>query len=224
MTQKERYQRLLEYFLHTQPDPSTELQHTNPYELLVAVVLSAQCTDKRVNMITPVFFQRFPDLKSLANANPSDVLEVIKSCSYPNSKTKHLIEIARRLITDYQGNIPSDPEELQKLPGIGRKTANVIISVAFGKPALAVDTHVHRVSARIGLTRNARTPLETEKQLTRYIPQEYLSRAHHWLILHGRYVCTARKPRCTECGLKEICRYFHQQVKKSAVFNTSRST
>jgi endonuclease-3 len=208
MRKEERFRLVLDYFLEHKPLAETELQYHDPYELVVAVILSAQCTDKRVNMITPGFFLRFPDATSLASADPAAVFELIRSCSYPNNKTKNLIGMARALVEQYQGVLPSDVDEMQKLPGIGRKTANVLASVIFNQPALAVDTHVFRVSARIGLTTGAKTPLQTEQQLVSHIPEHLRSVAHHWLILHGRYVCTARKPKCPECGLKAVCRYY----------------
>ncbi|HQN98620.1 MAG TPA: endonuclease III, partial [Bacteroidales bacterium] len=184
-----------------------------PYELIVAVILSAQCTDKRVNQITPAFFERFPDAATLAKASHEEVFDLIKSCSYPNNKTKNLIGMAQTLIEEFNGQVPDNLHDLETLPGVGRKTANVILSVAFDKPAMPVDTHVHRVARRIGLVKNARTPLETEKQLTRYIPKHYLSKAHHWLILHGRYVCQARKPKCDICGIKDFCMYYQNLIK-----------
>lgn len=208
MTIKERYEKVLGWFEENNPFADTELEYTNPYELLVAVILSAQCTDVRVNMITPAFYDAFPDAKALAEASQQDVFELIKSCSYPNNKAKNLIGMARTLEQEFKGIVPSDINELQKLPGVGRKTANVIASVVFRKPAMAVDTHVFRVSARIGLTRGSKTPLETEKQLVRHIPEEKIHRAHHWLILHGRYVCQARKPKCNACGIRPYCRYY----------------
>jgi len=204
----ERYDRVISWFKVNRPVAETELRHENPYQLMVAVILSAQCTDKRVNLITPAFYDRFPTLESLAAARQEDVLELIRSCSYPNNKAGHLIHASQAILDNFQGKIPEEVNELMSIPGIGRKTANVIASVAFNKQALAVDTHVHRVSARIGLTRKARTPLETEQQLTAHIPADLHSIAHHWLILHGRYVCVARKPHCSECGLTDCCRYF----------------
>jgi len=195
------------------PEASTELLYQTPYELIVAVVLSAQCTDKRVNQITPAFFERFPDAATLAKASHEEVFDLIKSCSYPNNKTKNLIGMAQTLIEEFNGQVPDNLHDLETLPGVGRKTANVILSVAFDKPAMPVDTHVHRVARRIGLVKNARTPLETEKQLTRYIPKHYLSKAHHWLILHGRYVCQARKPKCDICGIKDFCMYYQNLIK-----------
>lgn len=208
MRKADRYNELIKYFLEHQPYADTELIYTDPYELIVAVILSAQCTDKRVNMITPAFFKRFPTPEILSNATPEDVFEIIKSCSYPNNKAKNLIGMAKMLTTAYGGILPSDPLELQKLPGVGRKTANVLVSVIFKKPAMAVDTHVFRVSARIGLTTNARTPLQAELQLIKYIPEKLIPLAHHWLILHGRYICIARNPKCSECGLTSFCKYY----------------
>lgn len=208
MTQKEQYRRFIEWFTTHMPDAATELTYTDPYSLLVAVILSAQCTDKRVNMITPAFFRRFPDPASLAAASPDEVFDLIKSCSYPNNKTKNLLGMARTLMTEFDGMVPDTVDALQRLPGVGRKTANVVASVVYHKPAMAVDTHVFRVAARIGLTRNAKTPLEAEKQLVQHIAEHHIPDAHHWLILHGRYVCTARKPKCAECGLQDICSHY----------------
>ena len=207
MTKEERFKKFIDYFSINMPIAKTELLYETPYELLVAVILSAQCTDKRVNIITPIFFKQFPNPETLANANISDVYNVIKSCTYPNNKAKNLVGMANGLLQMFNGEIPSDIEKLQQLPGVGRKTANVIASVWFNKPALAVDTHVFRVAARIGLSVNAKTPLETEKQLTAYIPDDLIPIAHHWLILHGRYVCVARKPKCNICGLANFCDY-----------------
>jgi len=208
MDKKERFRRVIEYFSSVMPIAETELHYNDPYQLTVAVILSAQCTDKRVNMITPAFFKRFPTIQLLANASTEDVFPLIQSCSYPNNKTKHLIGMAQTVINHYHGKIPSEPEELQKIPGIGRKTANVIASVIFQKPVLAVDTHVFRVAARLGLSYRAKNPIQTEKQLVKYIPEALIPKAHHWLILHGRYVCQARKPKCNECGLTDICLYY----------------
>lgn len=216
MTTDERYRRFIAWFSENMPQAETELVYSNPYELLVAVILSAQCTDKRVNLITPAFFRRFPDANTLASASQDEVYEIIKSCSYPNNKAKNLIGMARTLMEKFGGVVPEDVEQLQRLPGVGRKTANVIASVVFRKPAMAVDTHVFRVAARIGLTRNAKTPLEAEKQLVKHIPEKYIPDAHHWLILHGRYVCIARKPRCETCGIKDFCNYFQKQKKTTA--------
>ncbi len=208
MTIQERYRQVLAWFEEHNPLADTELEYDNPYELLVAVILSAQCTDQRVNLITPAFYSAFPDAQALAGATQEDVFALIKSCSYPNNKAKNLLGMARKLVSEFDGVVPSDVDELQRLPGVGRKTANVIASVVYKKPAMAVDTHVFRVSARIGLTRHARTPLETEKQLVKHIPEEKIHRAHHWLILHGRYVCQARKPRCEACGIRDWCRHY----------------
>ena len=207
MRLKDRYTAIISWFRENMPVAETELEYTNPYELMVAVILSAQCTDKRVNLITPNFFRRFPTIESLAVASQEDVFEIIRSCSYPNNKAGHLLKASRMVVDRFGGQLPQEIEELMTIPGIGRKTANVIASVAFRKQALAVDTHVHRVSARLGLTRGARTPLETEKQLTSHIDPELYGIAHHWLILHGRYVCQARKPKCPECGLRTFCAY-----------------
>ena len=208
MTKKERYKKVIEYFQENMPVAETELDYNNPYELLVAVILSAQCTDKRVNIITVDFFKRFPDTESLSAADKEEVFEYIKSCSYPNNKAKHLVGMAKMLFEDFNNIMPSDIDELQKLPGVGRKTANVIASVIFNKPTMAVDTHVFRVSERIGLTTGSKTPLSTEKELVKNIPEELIPFAHHWLILHGRYVCKAKKPDCKNCGLKEICKFY----------------
>ncbi len=207
----ERYKAVIGYFEKAMPVAVTELDYLSPYQLLVAVILSAQCTDKRVNMITPPFFEVFPDAESLSHASVDQVFELIKSCSYPNNKAKNLLGMAQVLINDFKGIVPSDIDELQKLPGVGRKTANVITSVVFNLPAMAVDTHVFRVSNRIGLTINSKTPLATEKQLVKYIPRDKLAIAHHWLILHGRYVCIARKPKCQECGIQEFCSFYRNQ-------------
>jgi endonuclease-3 len=213
MKKKERFEKVIEYFSKAMPVAETELEYTDPYELIVAVILSAQCTDKRVNLITPPFFREFPDAPSLAKADQNQVFELIKSCSYPNNKAKHLLGMARMLEEEFKGVVPDTMEELQKLPGVGRKTANVILSVAFQKPAMAVDTHVFRVSARIGLTSRARNPYETEMQLIRHIPEEKIPLAHHWLILHGRYVCTARNPKCDECGIAPLCKFVDKKKK-----------
>lgn len=212
---KDRYKAVINYFESAMPIAETELVYKSPYQLLVAVILSAQCTDKRVNIITPPFYDVFPDAESLSIASEEQVFELIKSCSYPNNKAKNLIGMARTLVNEFKGVVPSDIDELQKMPGVGRKTANVIASVVFNLPAMAVDTHVFRVSNRIGLTANSRTPLATEKQLVKYIPESKLAIAHHWLILHGRYVCIARKTKCAECGLKEFCKYYQNPESKS---------
>ncbi len=211
MTKKELYSFVIDYFKKTMPVAETELNYKNPYELIVSVLLSAQCTDVRVNKITPAFFERFPDVFSLQKSNQQEVFEYIKSCSYPNNKAKHLVGMADILVEKFKGEVPDDIDELQKLPGIGRKSANVIASVVYNKPAIAVDTHVFRVSARIGLTKNAKTPLETENQLVKYIPEDLRAIAHHWLILHGRYVCKARTPLCQKCGLTSICEFYNKQ-------------
>lgn len=213
MDTKERFEKVIEYFSKAMPIAETELQYTNPYELLVAVILSAQCTDKRVNMITPDFYNRFPDIESLAKGEVDQVYQLIKSCSYPNNKAKHLLGMAIMLKEKFNKTVPNSMEELQQLPGVGRKTANVILSVAFQKPAMAVDTHVFRVAARLGLTSRAKNPYETEMQLIRHIPDEKIPLAHHWLILHGRYVCMARKPECNKCGLSHLCIYFEKKGK-----------
>lgn len=210
MTKKDRFEKIITYFQENMPVAETELQYTNPYELLVAVILSAQCTDKRVNVITPPFFERYPVAEVLAESSVEEVFTYIKSCSYPNNKSKSLVGMAKMLVNEFKSEVPSDIDELQKLPGVGRKTANVIASVVFNKPAMAVDTHVFRVSARLGLTTNSKTPLETEKQLVKHIPEELLAIAHHWLILHGRYVCLARKPKCEQCGLTGLCKAFEK--------------
>jgi endonuclease-3 len=207
MNKEELFKNVISYFQQSMPVAKSELTYASPYELLVAVILSAQCTDKRVNIITPDFFRKFPTADLLAKASQEEVLELIKSCTYPNNKTKNLINMAITLLAKFQGIVPDDVDALQELPGVGRKTANVIASVVYNKPALAVDTHVHRVAARIGLTNNAKTPLDTEKQLIKHIPENLIPIAHHWLILHGRYVCIARKPKCSECGLIHICKF-----------------
>lgn len=197
--------KVIEWFQQNMPVAETELHYHDPFQLLVAVILSAQCTDKRVNMITPALFKRFPTPGKMAEVEPEEVFEEIKSCSYPNNKAKNLVGMARMLLSDFQGTVPEEMDELIKLPGVGRKTANVILSVVFNKPAMAVDTHVFRISARLGLTVNSKTPEETERQLVKLFPPELLPVAHHWLILHGRYVCVARKPKCGECGLQPWC-------------------
>jgi endonuclease-3 len=210
MTRKQRYAAVIEYFLEFAPEAETELIYDNPFQLLVAVILSAQCTDKRVNMTTPFIFEKYPDPASLAAASFDDLFPLIKSISYPNNKTRHLIGMAQMLMADFGGEVPMTVPELIRLPGVGRKTANVITSVVDNQPNMAVDTHVVRVSARIGLTVNAKTPLQAEQQLIRYIPQNLIHRAHHWLILHGRYICIARNPKCAECGLQQVCKYYQQ--------------
>lgn len=211
MTKKERYTFVLNWFQEHTPEAETELIYDDPYQLLVAVILSAQCTDKRVNLTTPAIFRKYPGPELLAKAGFDEVFPLIKSISYPNNKAKHLIGMANMLVDKFDGQVPLTVNELVQLPGVGRKTANVITSVIDQQPNMAVDTHVFRVSARIGLTTNAKTPLATEKQLVRHIPQHMIHKAHHWLILHGRYVCVARNPRCGECGLRPACRYYQKQ-------------
>lgn len=213
MTKQERYTHILDYFKTHVPVAETELHYKNPYQLLVAVILSAQCTDKRVNLTTPALFEAFPDAEVLAASNSDTVFSYIRSISYPNNKAKHLVGMAKMLIKDYKGIVPSEIDDLVKLPGVGRKTANVIASVVYDKPTMAVDTHVFRVSARLGLTTNAKNPLQTEKQLIKFIPSELVPKAHHWLILHGRYTCLARTPKCSECPLSKWCKYYGQNKK-----------
>lgn len=215
MTKKERYDQVLHYFETHVGLAETELHYGNPFELLVAVSLSAQCTDKRVNLVTPELFKAYPVPEALAAATPEAVFGYIRSISYPNNKAKHLVGMAQMLVKDFGGQVPSEVDELVKLPGVGRKTANVIASVIFDKPAMAVDTHVFRVSNRIGLTTNAKNPLQSEKQLTTFIPEHLVPKAHHWLILHGRYVCLARKPKCGICGIRLYCKYFESLTKKA---------
>lgn len=214
MTKKERYGKVVEWFKQHIPVAETELHYTDPFQLLVAVILSAQCTDKRVNMTTPALFEAYPTPEAMAASQPEAIFEYIKSISYPNNKAKHLVGMAQMLVNEFNSTVPSDIKDLVRLPGVGRKTANVIAAVVFDKPAMPVDTHVFRVSNRIGLTTHSKTPLETEKTLVKYIPAELLSTAHHWLILHGRYVCTARNPKCEKCGLTAYCLYFNRQKTK----------
>lgn len=212
MTRKERYESFIEYFSINQPEVETELHYSNSFELLVAVVLSAQCTDKRINIVTPRLFADFPTAAHLAASHFDTLFPYIKSVSYPSNKTKHLLGLGKMLVEDFNSEIPSTIEALQKLPGVGRKTANVITSVIWNQPSMAVDTHVFRVSKRLGLvSQNAKTPLEVEKQLVRQLPEEVIPKAHHWLILHGRYVCLARKPKCESCNLIHFCRYFEKK-------------
>jgi len=211
MQKPELFDYVIRYFEATMPVAETELKYSNPFHLIVAVILSAQCTDKRVNMITPALLDRYPGPHQMGEAKPEEIYEYIKSCSYPNNKAKHLVGMARKLTELFDGKVPDDIDELQKLPGVGRKTANVIASVIYQKPTLAVDTHVFRVAARIGLSTKAKTPLATEKQLMKYIPEGLIPKAHHWLILHGRYTCLARKPKCEACGLTNVCNYFRQK-------------
>lgn len=211
MTIGERYNRTIEYFQKIFPTAETELNYSDPFELLVAVILSAQCTDKRVNMITPLLLEKYPNAESMAKARPEAIFEYIKSCTYPNNKSKHLKWMSQMLVSEFGGIVPSEPDLLQRLPGVGRKSAHVIASVIFRKPVMAVDTHVFRVSQRIGLVKNARTPLSAELQLTSHIPFEMMHEAHHWLILHGRYSCKARNPLCNKCGLSDFCNY-HRKI------------
>jgi len=218
MLKKERYTAFIDHFSNNMPIAETELQYESPFQLLVAVVLSAQCTDKRVNMTTPAIFEKFPTAAHLAATDFDELFPYIKSISYPNNKTKHLIGLGKMLTEQFDGEVPSTVDELVKLPGVGRKTANVITSVVWNQPNMAVDTHVFRVSKRLGLVnQNANTPLEVEKQLVKHIPKQHIHIAHHWLILHGRYVCLARKPKCTECTLTHFCRYFEKN--KDTILN-----
>lgn len=210
MTKQERYAKVLEYFEKNVGLAETELHYSNPYELLVAVILSAQCTDKRVNLTTPALFKDYPNAEALASANSDTIFTYIKSISYPNNKAKHLVNMAKMLVNDFHGVVPSEVDELVKMPGVGRKTANVIASVVYDKPTMAVDTHVFRVSNRIGLTTNAKNPLQSEKELVKFIPESLIPRAHHWLILHGRYTCLARAPKCEKCSLTSYCKYFQK--------------
>lgn len=215
MTKKERYKGIIDYFLENMPAPETELTYDSPYQLLVAVILSAQCTDKRVNLVTPKLFERFPTAEDLMLSSADEVFEYIRSVSYPNNKAKHLVGMAKMLVNDYGSEVPATIEELVKMPGVGRKTANVIVSVIYNQPAMAVDTHVFRVSHRMGLVpKTATTPLAVEKELVKYIPQDLIPKAHHWLILHGRYVCLARTPQCSKCSLTAYCKYFETLTKK----------
>jgi endonuclease-3 len=217
MNKKERFEQLIAYFQQAMPIAETELAYKNPFELLVAVILSAQCTDKRVNMITPELLRRFPTPEKMAEVDAAEIFDYIRSCSYPNNKAKHLVGMARMLVADFGGQVPDDIDDLQKLPGVGRKTANVIASVVFNRPTMAVDTHVFRVAERIGLSKDSKTPRETERQLVEYFPEELLPLAHHWLILHGRYTCLARTPQCGKCGLTDICHFFQKQNTKKVV-------
>ena len=215
MTRTERFKAVIDYFSVTRPEAETELVFANTYELLVAVILSAQCTDKRVNMTTPALFSIYPTVAKLSKASYDDVFAIIKSISFPGNKSRHLIGMAEMVMKDFKGEIPMNVDDLVKLPGVGRKTANVITSVIDKQPNMAVDTHVFRVSARIGLTLNAKNPLQAELQLVKYIPTELVHKFHHWLILHGRYICLARNPKCAECGLKPVCKYYLTVVSKS---------
>ena len=211
MTKKERYQFVINYFVLNSPDAKTELIYDNPYHLIVAVILSAQCTDKRVNMTTPAIFEKYPDIESLSQASVEELFPLIKSISYPNNKTNHLVGMAKMVMNEFNGKIPMTVDELMKLPGVGRKTANVITSVVDNQPNMAVDTHVFRVSNRIGLVK-AKTPLEVEKQLVKNLPKDLIHIAHHWLILHGRYICVARSPKCGICGLRPACQYYKKVI------------
>ena len=211
MTTKQRFEHILGWFETHMPVAESELVYRNPYELLVAVMLSAQCTDKRVNMVTPALFEAYPTAQALAQATEDEVFEYVKSVSYPRSKAQHLVQMAQRLVTAYGGEVPDSIEELQTLQGVGRKTANVVCAVIWNQPTMAVDTHIFRVSERLGLTTNSKNPLQTEKQLVKYIPEKIIPKAHHWLLLHGRYVCQARKPQCEQCGLSPYCRYYSKR-------------
>src|SRR5476649_1687974 len=217
MTKKERYAFVIDWFQKNMPNAETELHYGTPYELLVAVILSAQCTDKRINQVTPALFQRFPNPQALAASSVDEVFNYIRSVSYPNNKAKHLVGMAEMLVDVFGGEVPSDIDELQKMPGVGRKTANVIASVIFDAPAIAVDTHVFRVANRIGLTTNARTPLAVEQQLIKHLPQHTIAIAHHWLILHGRYICVARTPKCGICPINWFCKYYEQSHTETAL-------
>ena len=211
MRTKERFTHVLGWFEANMPVAESELVYSNPYELLVAVMLSAQCTDKRVNMVTPALFEAYPTPEALAAATSDDVFEYVRSVSYPRSKAEHLVQMAQRLVEVYDGIVPDNIDDLQTLQGVGRKTANVVCAVIWNQPTMAVDTHIFRVSERIGLTTRSKNPLQTEKQLVKYIPAEVIPKAHHWLLLHGRYTCTARNPKCGQCGLKEFCRFFEKK-------------
>lgn len=213
MTTKERYSRVIEYFSVAMPTAESELNFRNPFELLVAVVLSAQCTDKRVNLTTPALFEAYPTAEAMSKATAEEIYEYIKSISYPNNKAKHLATLSRQIVDKFGGEVPTDPDDLQSLQGVGRKTANVVGAVLWGREVMPVDTHVFRVAARIGLSRNAKTPLSTERQLEKGFPKGLLPIAHHWLILHGRYTCLARKPKCGACGLTDVCKHYKENNK-----------
>ena len=208
MTIKQRFEHILHWFEANMPVAQSELHYSNPFELLVAVMISAQCTDKRVNIVTPALFAQYPTPQALANATSDEVYELVKSVSYPRAKANHLVQMAQRLVSVYHSEVPDNIDDLQTLPGVGRKTANVVCAVIWNQPTMAVDTHIFRVSERLGLTTHSRTPRQTEDQLVRYIPQDIIPKAHHWLLLHGRYICQARKPKCEQCGLQPYCRYF----------------
>lgn len=214
MTIKERYRRVLEWFETAMPVAETELHYGSPFQLLVAVILSAQCTDKRINLVTPALFEAFPTPEALASASHEEIFELIKSVSYPNNKARNLKGMACMLVEEFNSEVPSDIDDLIRLPGVGRKTANVMLAVIYGKAAMAVDTHVFRVSERIGLTTGSKNPLQTEKTLVKNIPEEIIPKAHHWLILHGRYVCKARRPDCLNCGLQSVCRYYQHESRQ----------
>ena len=211
MTTKQRFEHILGWFEANMPVAESELHFENPFQLLVAVMLSAQCTDKRVNMVTPALFAAYPTPEAMAKATSEEVLAYIKSVSYPNSKAEHLVQMAQRLVEVYGGQVPDNIDDLQTLQGVGRKTANVVCAVQWNQPTMAVDTHIFRISERLGLTTNSKNPLQTEKALVKYIPEGVIPKAHHWLLLHGRYVCVARKPKCGSCGLQEFCRYFNKK-------------
>ncbi|MCM1450027.1 MAG: endonuclease III [Clostridiales bacterium] len=217
MTVKQRYEAVVEYFEHAMPTPETELHYEDNFQLLVAVILSAQCTDKRVNMITPALFKAYPTAADMSQATVDEIFQYIKSVSYPNNKARNLLGAAQMIVHEYDGEVPGDMDSLLKIPGVGRKTANVMLAVAFDRQAMPVDTHVFRVSERLGLTTNSKTPLETERELCRHFPPDKLSRAHHWLILHGRYTCKARRPDCMDCGLTSVCRYFNKASKSKSM-------
>lgn len=223
MLKKERYQLFVSHFSTRQPNAETELHYNNPFQLLVAVILSAQCTDKRINQITPALFQRFPNAKALAETTPDIVFDYIRSVSYPNNKAKHLVGMANMLLNEFNNEVPSDIDQLQKMPGVGRKTANVIASVIYNAPAMAVDTHVFRVANRIGLTAG-KTPLAVEKDLVKNLPEHTIHVAHHWLILHGRYICVARSPKCSICEITHFCKYFQKNNKITKIFSDSKET
>ena len=212
MTTRSRFEFLLRWFPEHMPDPQSELRYDNPFQLLVAVMLSAQCTDKRVNMVTPALFEAYPTPERMAEASVDEILTFVRSVSYPNSKAAHLKAMAQQLVTNFDGKVPDTIEALTTLPGVGRKTANVVCAVIWNQPTMAVDTHIFRVSERIGLTTNSKNPLQTERALVRYIPEEIIPKAHHWLLLHGRYVCTARNPKCAECGISSVCRYYKNRA------------
>jgi endonuclease-3 len=213
MTTSQRYNHIFSWFIHNVPIAETELQFADPFGLLVAVILSAQCTDKRVNMITPALLADFPTAETMAASNPDVIFEYIRSVTFPNNKAKHLVGMAQKLVSDFGGVMPDEVDKLQTLPGVGRKTANVIASVIFNKPAMAVDTHVFRISERLGLTTGSKNPLQTELELVKNIPEDLIPKAHHWLLLHGRYVCVARNPKCQQCGLKKWCRFYEKSLK-----------